>query len=157
MSAKTASGEFSPINSVEVRRLRGRDAVLTLGLRTRQRGLARLEQRVQRQLTGWHEARNTGAHRNEALGPGARMMHQQIAYALGNNLSVLRRLLGRFALSQNGERAAIPTTNEVSTTPVRCRDNASDAANARIPGRLVERLVVGAEVVDIKQGEADLV
>jgi hypothetical protein len=84
------------------------------------------------------------------------MMHQQVAHALSHDLRVLRGPLRGFTLRQDRERSAFPTSDEVSAPAVRCADHTGNAPYAGIACGPVESLVVGGEVVDVEQGEPDL-
>src|SRR6185503_12354585 len=56
---------------------------------------------------------------------------------------------------QHDERAVAPVAHDVAATPIRPADDARDTANHRISARLLELVVVGLQVVDIEQHEAD--
>ena len=113
--------------------------------------LAGLQQRLERQLARWHQARHAGAQRHEAPRAGARVMHQQVAHALRNDLRILRGFLRRVTLRQNGKRPAFPTSNKIAAAAIGSAYDARDAPNAGITRSLVESLVVGSEIVDIEQ------
>ena len=85
------------------------------------------------------------------------MMDQEVAHALSDDLRVLRRLLRRIALGERRERPTVPTADEIAATPVGCADDASDTPDACIAGALVERIVVGGEIVDVEDRQRDLV
>src|SRR5262249_42906375 len=74
-----------------------------------------------------------------------------------NDLGVVRSLLGRVTLGEDGKRSAIPVTNEISAPAIRGPYHARDAPDASIAARPLERIVVAAEIVDIEQSKPDLV
>src|SRR5215468_12725744 len=142
---------------LEVRSLCRDDAVLAAFLRAPQRRLARLEQSLERERPWWYQAGNTSAQGHEAPRARGGMVHQQIAHALAHDLGVLRRFLCRLALCQHHEGAAVPAAHEVAATPIRGGDHARYAPDAGVARRAVEFLVIGTQVVDVEQRQADLV
>ena len=85
------------------------------------------------------------------------MVHQQIAHALRHDARILRGTLGRLALRQYHERAALPAPDQIAATPVGGADDARHAADAGIARGAIELLVVGTEVVDVEERQPDLV
>src|SRR5882762_8552340 len=143
--------------SVKIPRLRAHDPVLAVLLGSLQGRPAGLQQSLERQCARRHEARDPGAHGDVAPGARGGVMHEQVAHALRHHGRVVSGPVRGLALGQHGECSALPAADEIPAPLVRGADHARDAPDAGIARRAVELLVVGAEIIDVEQGEADLV
>src|SRR3984893_8239944 len=143
--------------SVKIPRLRGHDPILAVLLGSLQGCPAGLQEPLERHCARRHEARDPGAHGDVAPGAGGGVMHEQVAYALRHHRGVLCGLVRGLALGQHRECSALPAADEIPAPPVRGTDHARDAPDAGIARRAVELVVVGAEIIDVDQGQADLV
>ena len=77
--------------------------------------------------------------------------------SLRDDARVLRGLLGGVALDEHCECAALPASDQIRAAPVRGRNDAPHAPYAGIACGLVEGLVVGSEIINIKEYKANLV
>src|SRR2546421_2503404 len=143
--------------SVKIPRLSGHDPVLAVHLGALQGCPAGIEQSLERQCARRHQSCDPGAHGDITPGAGGGVMHEQLAHAPRHHLGVLRGLVCGLPLGQYGEGSTLPVPDQIPAPPVRGADHARDAPDAGIARRAVELVVVGAEIVDVEQGEADLV
>src|SRR5256885_99956 len=143
--------------SVKIPRLGGHDPVLAVHLGSLEGRPAGLQQSLERQCARGHETCDPGAHGDVAPRAGGGVMHEQLVYAPRHHLGVLRGLVCGLPLGQHGEGSTLPASHEIPAPPVRGADHAGDAPDAGIARRAVELVVVGAQIVDVEQGEADLV
>src|SRR6266699_2188044 len=147
----------SAVGSVKIPGFRGDDAVLAVLLRALQRRPAGLHQPLERQRARRHEVRDPGAQGDVAAGAGRGVVHQQIAHALRYHLGVLRRLVGGLALGEHREGSALPAADQIAAAAVGAADDPRHTADAGIARRAIEFFVIGPEIVDVEERQADLV
>src|SRR5438876_402222 len=90
-------------------------------------------------------------------GAGRGVVHQQIAHAPRYHLGVLRRLVGGLALGEHREGSALPAADQIAAAAVGAADDPRHTADAGIARRAIEFFVIGPEIVDVEERQADLV